>query len=170
MKNMKKQNNLALKSLYLHVQRESAHIQKPSDEELTHWAMTTISFLKTPNTKQELTIRIVNKAESARLNKVFSGKNYATNVLAFPFCAITPRPMAILGDLLICAPIIREEAKAEGKEITAHWAHILVHGLLHLLGFDHKTDSEAKDMESLEAKIMLKLEFPSPFELTSELV
>ena len=78
--------------------------------------------------------------------------------------------MGILGDLLMCAPKIREEAEVQGKEITAHWAHILVHGLLHLLGFDHKTDSEAKDMEALETTIMLKLEFPPPYELIGDSV
>ena len=91
-------------------------------------------------------------------------------MLAFPFCGTTPHPVGILGDLLMCAPKIREEAKVQGKEITAHWAHILVHGLLHLLGFDHKTDSEAKNMEALETKIMLKLGYPSPYELISEII
>jgi len=157
-------------SLRLHVQREFRYTQKPSDKELTHWAKTTISFLAAPNSAHELTIRIVGKAESARFNKAFRNKSSATNVLAFPFCAITPCPMAILGDLLMCAPIIREEAEAQGKQITAHWAHILVHGLLHLQGFDHKTDLETKDMESLETTILLKLGFPPPYELIGDSV
>ena len=156
--------------MYLHVLRDSSDRQNPSDKELTYWAITTISFLEIPNTEQEFTIRIVDKAESARINKLFRGKNSATNVLAFPFCGTTPHPVGILGDLLICAPKIREEAEVQGKEITAHWAHILVHGLLHLLGFDHKTDSEAKDMEALETTIMLKLEFPPPYELIGDSV
>tara|TARA_X000000950_G_scaffold175630_1_gene213446 strand:+ start:30323 stop:30793 length:471 start_codon:yes stop_codon:yes gene_type:complete len=156
--------------MYLHVLRDSSDRQNPSDKELTYWAITTISFLEIPNTEQEFTIRIVDKAESARINKLFRGKNSATNVLAFPFCGTTPHPVGILGDLLMCAPKIREEAKVQGKEITAHWAHILVHGLLHLLGFDHKTDSEAKDMEALETTIMLKLDFPPPYELIGDSV
>ena len=156
--------------MYLHVLRDSSDRQNPSDKELTYWAITTISFLEIPNTEQEFTIRIVDKAESARINKLFRGKNSATNVLAFPFCGTTANPVGILGDLLMCAPKIREEAEVQGKEITAHWAHILVHGLLHLLGFDHKTDSEAKDMEALETTIMLKLEFPPPYELISDSV
>jgi probable rRNA maturation factor len=156
--------------MYLHVLRDSSDRQNPSDKELTYWATTAISFLEIPNTEQEFTIRIVDKAESARINKLFRGKNSATNVLAFPFCGTTPHPVGILGDLLMCAPKIREEAEVQGKEITAHWAHILVHGLLHLLGFDHKTDSEAKDMEALETTIMLKLEFPPPYELIGDSV
>ena len=156
--------------MYLHVLKDSSDRQNPSDKELTYWATTAISFLEIPNTEQEFTIRIVDKAESARINKLFRGKNSATNVLAFPFCGTTPHPVGILGDLLMCAPKIREEAKVQGKEITAHWAHILVHGLLHLLGFDHKTDSEAKDMEALETTIMLKLEFPPPYELIGDSV
>ena len=156
--------------MYLHVLRDSSDRQTPSDKELTYWATTAISFLEIPNTEQEFTIRIVDKAESARINKLFRGKNSATNVLAFPFCGTTPHPVGILGDLLMCAPKIREEAEVQGKEITAHWAHILVHGLLHLLGFDHKTDSEAKDMEALETTIMLKLEFPPPYELIGDSV
>jgi probable rRNA maturation factor len=157
-------------SMYLHVLRDSSDRQDPSDKELTHWAITTVSFFEIQNSEQEFTIRIVDKAESARINKLFRDKNSATNVLAFPFCATTPHPMGILGDLLMCAPIIREEAEVQGKEITAHWAHTLVHGLLHLLGFDHKTDSEAKDMEALETTIMLKLGFPPPYEHISDSV
>ena len=118
--------------MYLHVLRDSSDRQNPSDKELTYWAITTISFLEIPNTEQEFTIRIVDKAESARINKLFRGKNSATNVLAFPFCGKTPHPVGILGDLLMCAPKIREEAKVQGKEITAHWAHILAVSYTHL--------------------------------------
>lgn len=112
----------------------------------------------------ELAIRIVGKRESRRLNAHWRGKDYATNVLSFPVegvpSVVRPRP---LGDLVICAPVVAAEAREQGKTQTAHWVHMVVHGLLHLLGHDHEHDAEAERMERLERRVLADLGFPDPY-------
>lgn len=111
----------------------------------------------------ELVIRLVNEAEGRRLNHAWRHRNYATNVLSFP--AELPKGVhsRLLGDLVICAPVVRREAKAQRKTLEAHWAHITVHGMLHLLGYDHETARQAAEMELLETSILDKLGFPNPY-------
>ena len=116
----------------------------------------------------ELNIRIVDQLESAELNLHYRGKEGPTNVLSFPFDAVTPEPLPILGDLVICAPILVREAVEQQKTTTAHWAHIVIHGVLHLLGYDHIEDQDAEQMESLETEIMLVLDFPPPYRILHE--
>ena len=117
----------------------------------------------------ELAIRIVGKRESRRLNAHWRGKDYATNVLSFPVeglpPVIRPRP---LGDLVICAPVVAAEALEQGKTQSAHWAHMVVHGVLHLLGHDHEQDAEAVRMERLERRILARLGFPDPYAAEQE--
>jgi probable rRNA maturation factor len=112
----------------------------------------------------ELAIRIVGKRESRRLNAHWRGKDYATNVLSFPVEGLSPvvRPRP-LGDLVICAPVVAAEASEQGKTQAAHWAHMVVHGVLHLLGHDHEQDAEAVSMERLERRILAGLGFPDPY-------
>lgn len=107
----------------------------------------------------ELTLRIVDEAESQQLNSTFRHKNKPTNVLAFPY-----EQADYLGDLVVCAGIVAKEAKSQGKNNLAHWAHLLVHGTLHLQGYDHLVDSERQAMETLEIAILKKLHFPNPYE------
>ena len=111
----------------------------------------------------ELNIRIVDQQESAQLNLHYRGKEGPTNVLSFPFDAVTPEPMPILGDLVICGPVVLEEAKEQNKKNDAHWAHMVVHGVLHLLGYDHCVDNEAEEMETLERAILRGLNYPDPY-------
>lgn len=111
----------------------------------------------------ELTIRVVDKEEITELNHKYRKKNKATNVLAFPSEINKDINFFNLGDIVICAPVIEEEAKKADKELLAHWAHIVVHGALHIVGFDHQTDKQAKKMEALETKILGKLGFPPPY-------
>ena len=117
----------------------------------------------------ELAIRIVGKRESRRLNAHWRGKDYATNVLSFPVeglpAVVRPRP---LGDLVICAPVVAAEALEQGKTQSAHWAHMVVHGVLHLLGHDHEQDAEAVRMERLERRILAGLGFPDPYAAEQE--
>lgn len=117
----------------------------------------------------ELAIRLVGKRESRRLNAHWRGKDYATNVLSFPVeglpPVIRPRP---LGDLVICAPVVAAEALEQGKTQSAHWAHMVVHGVLHLLGHDHEQDAEAVRMERLERRILARLGFPDPYAAEQE--
>jgi len=117
----------------------------------------------------ELAIRIVGKRESRRLNAHWRGKDYATNVLSFPVERLPPivRPRP-LGDLVICAPVVAAEALEQGKTQAAHWAHMVVHGVLHLLGHDHEQDAEAIRMERLEWRILAGLGFPGPYAAEQE--
>ncbi|MCT2531421.1 rRNA maturation RNase YbeY [SAR92 clade bacterium H921] len=112
----------------------------------------------------ELSVRIVDEQESAALNQQYRGKIGPTNVLSFPFDAVTPEPLPILGDLVVCAPVVMSEAEQQNKTSEAHWAHMIVHGVLHLLGYDHVGDTDANEMETLETHIMQVLEFPAPYE------
>lgn len=108
-------------------------------------------------------VRIVNEAESAALNARYRGKHGATNVLSFPFEVPPGARSAWLGDLVICAPVLAREARAQGKHPRAHWAHMVVHGILHLRGYDHRTRREAAAMERREAAILRRLGFPDPY-------
>jgi probable rRNA maturation factor len=112
-----------------------------------------------------VTLRIVGTAESRRLNRRWRGKDKATNVLSFP-SGRTPAGIeeaAPLGDIVICAPVIRRETVAQSKALAAHWAHMVVHGSLHLLGFDHESGREAQVMEKLERQVLAGLGFPDPY-------
>ncbi len=106
----------------------------------------------------ELTIRIVDAAESQAFNRDYRGKDKPTNVLSFQ------GEGDILGDLVICAPVVASEAQAEGKLLRAHWAHMVVHGCLHLRGYDHERDEEANRMEAREIRILRELGFENPYQ------
>jgi probable rRNA maturation factor len=110
--------------------------------------------------KSEVTVRYVGAAEGRRLNREFRGKDYATNVLSFPYEASR---RGVNGDLVICAPVVAREAREQGKPVEAHHAHLLVHGLLHLRGYDHEREDEALRMERRERSILAKLGFPDPY-------
>ena len=112
----------------------------------------------------EVLIRVVGEAESAQLNADYRGKTGPTNVLSFPFEPPQGIPSALLGDLIICAAVVRREARAQGKPARAHWAHMVVHGCLHLLGFDHQDDDQAQRMEALEVEILEQLGIENPYE------
>lgn len=112
----------------------------------------------------ELTIRIVDNEESQQLNNDYRGKDKPTNVLSFPFEAPPEIELPLLGDLIICAPVVAQEAQTQNKTLQAHWAHMVVHGCLHLLGYDHIDDAEADEMESLETQIITQLGFETPYQ------
>lgn len=111
----------------------------------------------------ELSIRIVDKAESQTLNRDYRQKDKPTNVLSFPADIPEWVDTPLLGDLVICAPIVAEEATEQQKTPDAHWAHMVIHGVLHLLGYDHIDDDEANEMESIETQLLAALGFPSPY-------
>ena len=127
---------------------------------MRRWAT---AALRNERETAELSVRIVDEQESAALNQQYRGKSGATNVLSFPFDAVTPEPLPILGDLVICAPVVIREAQQQNKPAEAHWAHMCVHGVLHLLGYDHAGDSDAQVMETLETTILLDMGFPAPY-------
>lgn len=111
----------------------------------------------------ELAVRVVDDAEGRALNRQYRGKDYATNVLSFPAALPDGVDLPLLGDLVLCAPVVAREAVEQGKPETAHWAHLVVHGVLHLLGFDHGTSVEAEVMEGEERRVLARLGLPDPY-------
>ena len=116
----------------------------------------------------EVTVRVVDAAESAALNLRYRKKPGATNVLSFPAGDTAPVPGEVpsLGDVVICAPVLEREARAQGKTAEAHWAHIVAHGTLHLLGYDHATGAEAEIMERRERELLAEFGFPDPYRVS----
>ncbi len=112
----------------------------------------------------ELTIRVVDEKESATLNMQYRQKEGPTNVLSFPYKPIPGVASRLLGDIVICAPIVTQEAALQQHSLLAQWAHMVVHGVLHLLGYDHETDEDALEMEQLETTLLLQLGFPPPYD------
>lgn len=112
-----------------------------------------------------LSVRVVDADEGLALNRDFRGKAYATNVLSFPADVALPRGPRLLGDLAMCAPVIEREAHEQGKLVSAHYAHLCVHGVLHLLGYNHEEDAAAAAMESLEIATLAALGHANPYEM-----
>jgi len=147
---------------YVDVQCHYADVNVPSDNTFYDWVENAISYLSDngllENTEIELSIVVVEPVESQSLNLQYRQQDKPTNILSFPF--ETPdifkqhQEVSILGDLIICAAIVESEALQQQKETADHWAHMLVHGILHLLGYDHINDADAKVMEDLEIKIL----------------
>lgn len=106
-----------------------------------------------------VTVRFVEEEEGRRLNRDYRGKDYATNVLSFPYTTSPP----YVGDLILCVPVIERESIEQGKPLAAHYAHLIIHGALHLLGFDHQTEKDAQVMEDKETNIMRQLKFADPY-------
>ena len=113
----------------------------------------------------DLAIRIVDAKEGRALNRHYRGKDYATNVLSFPAELPEGVKLPLLGDLVICAPVVAREAKEQGKTVAAHYAHLTVHGTLHLLGWDHEDEREAEAMEQLEREILAELGIEDPYRI-----
>lgn len=145
----------------LDLQLASTAEHLPDEAQLRQWCELALRQRSAPS---ELTIRIVDEAEGRELNRTWRGKDYATNVLSFP--AEVPDgilDIPLLGDLVICAPVVTSEAAEQGKAADAHWAHLTIHGCLHLLGYDHIDDAEAEEMEALERQLLAELGYPDPY-------
>ena len=132
----------------------------PTEEQITQWATAAV---QPEGDEVEMTVRIVDEAESHELNLTYRGKDRPTNVLSFPFECPDEVELPLLGDLVICRQVVEREAAEQEKPLMAHWAHMVVHGSLHLLGYDHIEDDEAEEMESLETQIMQGLGFDDPY-------
>ncbi|WP_314282628.1 rRNA maturation RNase YbeY [Haemophilus sputorum] len=143
----------------------------PTLEQFTYWVETALAFeAQTEDfTETEMTIRIVDEEESQTLNREYRGKDYPTNVLSFPFEVPEGIELPLLGDLVICRQVMEREAKEQQISLASHWAHLAVHGTLHLLGYDHIEEAEAEEMEGLETQIMQKLGFEDPYLSEKEL-
>ena len=132
----------------------------PGEQDISSWASLALQGRQGPS---ELVVRIVDEAEITALNQRYRGKDGATNVLAFPYEPMPGVETGLLGDVVICAPVVAREAIAQGKTLEAHWAHMVIHGVLHLLGYDHGSGSEAREMEQLEKLQLASLGFHNPY-------
>ncbi len=158
--------------LFLDLQKVIDSDTIPAIESIEHWVKTTLLIENpdlAPDTEFELTIRIVDEDEIQALNNTYRHKNKPTNVLSFPYEGFefeVPEEiqLPLLGDLIICHDIVVAEAQQQAKTIIEHWAHMVVHGVLHLKGYDHLEDSDAEQMEALEIKILQQLGFSNPYE------
>ena len=138
----------------------------PAEEQLRSWINAALNAGPSAE-HNEVSVRLVDTKEMRTLNANFRDKNSPTNVLSFPTCLPEDVESPLLGDIVVCAPVVREEAQQQGKSLNAHWAHMMIHGTLHLLGYDHIEASEAKDMEALESAIMQELNYDCPYQATN---
>ena len=136
----------------------------PDEEDIRRWVQAALAA-EGRDGDAELTVRIVGEDEITELNRCYRHKDRPTNVLSFPFEAPPGVETDLLGDLVIAAPVVAREAREQGKPLTAHWAHLVVHGTLHLLGHDHQTEAEAEIMEGREIAILASLGYPDPYQL-----
>ena len=133
----------------------------PTEAEFQRWLDAAILPFQQ---EAEVTIRLVDVAESNELNLTYRGKDKPTNVLSFPFECPPGIELPLLGDLIICRQVVEQEAQEQNKPLAAHWAHMVVHGSLHLLGYDHIEDEEAEEMEALEIEFLAALGFANPYQ------
>ncbi|PPC86127.1 MAG: rRNA maturation RNase YbeY [Methylotenera sp.] len=142
-----------MSTLKISIQFASERTNLPSKQQFAKWAKASL------NVDTEVAIRIVDEQEGRELNSMYRGKDYATNVLTFP---LTETPY-LMGDIIICAPVVESEAQFQQKSLEAHYAHLTVHGILHLHGYDHEIEAQAELMESLEISILAKLGYANPY-------
>lgn len=142
--------------LELNLQIASGSSDIPTKAQFKSWAKAALRV------DTEVTIRVVDADEGRMLNSTYRGKDYATNVLTFPINEVPH----LMGDIVICAPVVEAEAHAQNKPLEAHYAHLTVHGILHLHGYDHEIDAQAALMESIEIQILAKLGYANPYFIT----
>lgn len=135
----------------------------PDKKMFTRWVKAIAQNIPRSQKMMELTIRIVDASEGRELNEQWRHRSYATNVLSFPFESPAGLLFPLLGDIVICAPVVEQEAKEQNKSLWAHWAHLVIHGTLHLLGHDHLEETQAQVMESLEIAALQSLGYPNPY-------
>jgi probable rRNA maturation factor len=151
--------------LKMEIQKAADFKSLPDNSLMIKWAE---QALDPEHSEAEVTLRVVDLEEGRELNQEWRKKNYATNVLSFPIGEPIEQAPNLLGDIVICAPIVEKEAKEQGKSSEAHWAHLIIHGILHLQGYDHESDEEAKIMESKEINILEIIGYTNPYETESQ--
>ena len=147
-------------SIILDLQLATEAKDLPDEKQIQQWLEAAILPFQS---EAEVTVRIVDEAESQQLNFDYREKNKPTNVLSFPFECPPGIELPLLGDLVICAQVVAKEAAEQHKSLSAHWAHMVVHGSLHLLGFDHINEEDATEMEAEEIQILAELGFADPY-------
>lgn len=155
-------------SLIIDVVNDSASAAVPDLDQIQRWSEAAISRLPARDKPVSLGIQVVDEAASAQTNLAYRQKDYATNVLSFgvelPSVVLDNLDEVPIGDLVICAPVVAREAAEQGKSSEAHWAHMIVHGILHLHGHDHEDEADAQVMETLETDILLALGYNDPYQ------
>jgi probable rRNA maturation factor len=146
-------------NIELQVQNASSITDMPAEDDFRSWAVAALQN----HGDAVLTIRLVDNDESRDLNARFRQQDKPTNVLSFPADLPAEIDLPLLGDIVICAPLVEKEAAEQGKSRRSHWAHLCIHGIFHLLGYDHRDDHEAQEMEALESQVMTALGFPDPY-------
>jgi probable rRNA maturation factor len=142
------------------VQRASKTRPAPSSRRIAAWVA---EVLRGRRARAALAVRLVDREEGLALNRRWRGRRAPTNVLAFPTAGLEAVAPGLLGDIVICVPVVLEEARRQRKRTDAHFAHMVVHGTLHLLGFDHDARIRAREMEALETELLQRLGFPDPY-------
>lgn len=148
-------------SYRIDVEVNSSSTKIPSIENIELWIAAALQSDEL--NEAEVSVYIVDEQESQELNFQYREKDKPTNVLSFPADIPDEVGVPLLGDLVVCAPVVEREAQEQGKTLEAHWAHMLIHGTLHLLGYDHVEDDEADVMEALETRLITQLNFPAPY-------
>lgn len=143
------------------IQFPASRRERPSPRRLRGWAEAVLARLGSDG---EVLLRIVEAGEGAELNRLWRGREGPTNVLSFPLPAPRGVPIEVLGDIVVCAPVVDREAVEQGKPRDAHWAHMVVHGLLHLFGHDHQRPAETARMEQLEIELLGQLGYRDPYQ------
>ncbi len=143
------------------IQNVSVEEGIPDSALIAEWA--SAAYKKVGTEEAELTVRIVDEKDGRELNQRYRNKRGATNVLSFPFEDPPQIKTNILGDIVVCAPVLSREAVNQGRPLTAHWAHLVVHGVLHLCGYVHDHERDAVRMQRLESEIIEQLGFPNPY-------
>lgn len=151
-----------MKNIKINLQIATKNKSIPQKKDFTNWLAAATKIAPPPKNKNEINIRLIDEKESAMLNKNYRNIDKPTNILSFTYQPDI-NDDDLLGDLAICTPIVEQEAKQQQKSPSAHWAHIVIHGYLHLLGFEHQNAEEAKKMEQLEIEILCKLGYPNPY-------
>ncbi|WP_151704086.1 rRNA maturation RNase YbeY [Nitrincola alkalilacustris] len=148
-------------NLFVDLQIATEAKQLPDADQFNTWVR---AALDGQRDRAEVCIRLVDEVESRELNNTWRGKDSSTNVLSFPFESPPGIAVDLIGDLVICADVVAREAEEQSKPLLHHWAHMVIHGTLHLIGFDHINDDEAEEMETLECTILSRLNIPDPYQ------
>lgn len=150
-----------MNTLELQIETSAALSDLPNEAQFQSWVDTALAD---QDKEFEVVIRLVDEAESAQLNQDYRGKSGSTNILSFSFEVPDGLELNLLGDLVICAPLVEKEALEQHKPVEHHWAHLVIHGILHLRGYDHIDETEAEEMEAKEIEILQQLHISNPYQ------
>ena len=145
--------------LFFALRKQSQHVT-PKEKQFYQWIKQTLLWI---NGQAEISLLLCDEEDARAYNRQYRNKDYATNVLSFELGQDIRKPEKLLGDLIICPQVVEKEAIEQGKDLTAHYAHLTIHGVLHIAGFDHIDDEDAKVMEAAEIAIMQLLNYPNPY-------